>query len=158
MSPAIRPRGLRMASAPNARPGSSHFRGRARRNHRPAGGGAGEDKARLIFIRQAVGSRPQLAVQGAILDGSLTPAFSRRERERRSSVAPQDRRDNFITWLEHLHQICSSAFTTRREAVFLVFGFVSAQAQVIEDMPLRQSLAKNQKSSLRTATSFLSML
>jgi hypothetical protein len=47
---------------------------------------------------------------------------------------------------------------TLREAVFLVFGGVSAQSQVHLDLRLRQSLAKNQKSSLRHATSFLSML
>jgi hypothetical protein len=65
-----------------------------------------------------------------------------------------------------------------REAVFLVFGCVSAQfgfpspanqvprldvrcalsSQVCFNLRLCQSLAKNQKSSFRSATSFLSML
>jgi len=43
-------------------------------------------------------------------------------------------------------------------AVFLLAGFVSAQSQVTVDMLLRQSLASQQKSSLRTATIFLEML
>jgi hypothetical protein len=53
-------------------------------------------------------------------------------------------------------------------AVFLIFGFrlrqgyggqvVSAQSQGFSNLLLRQSLAKNQKSLLRTATSFLSTL
>jgi len=47
---------------------------------------------------------------------------------------------------------------TLREAVFLVFGGVLAQLQAVFGLRLRQSLAKNKKSSLRTATSFLSML
>jgi hypothetical protein len=42
--------------------------------------------------------------------------------------------------------------------VFLTFGFVSAQSQVATNLLLRQSLAKSQKSSFRTATSFLSTL
>jgi len=42
--------------------------------------------------------------------------------------------------------------------VFLPAGFVSAQSQVQVDMLLRQSLASQQKSSLRTATLFLEML
>jgi len=60
--------------------------------------------------------------------------------------------------LEHFHKSCSAALRTLREAVFLVFGGVLAQLQVGADMRLRQSLTKNQKSSLRSATSFLSML
>jgi hypothetical protein len=53
-------------------------------------------------------------------------------------------------------------------AVFLVFGFrlrqgyggqvVSAQSQGLANLLLGRSLAKNQKSSLHLATSFLSML
>jgi hypothetical protein len=62
------------------------------------------------------------------------------------------------TRLEHFHQICSVALKTLREAVFLVFGGVLAQLQAVLGMRLRQSLAKDQKSSLRSATSFLSML
>jgi len=56
----------------------------------------------------------------------------------------------------------------REAAVFLVFGFrlrqgyggqvVSAQLQGFSNLLLRRSLAKNQKSSLLIATSFLSML
>jgi hypothetical protein len=44
------------------------------------------------------------------------------------------------------------------EAVFLGFGFVSAQSQAAAGMLLRQSLAKTQKSSLRPATLFLKTL
>jgi hypothetical protein len=44
------------------------------------------------------------------------------------------------------------------EAVFLGFGFVSAQSQAAVGMLLRQSLAKTQKSSLRLATLFLKTL
>jgi hypothetical protein len=43
-------------------------------------------------------------------------------------------------------------------AVFLIFGVVSAQSQGFSNLLLRRSLAKNQKSSLLIATSFLSML
>ena len=43
-------------------------------------------------------------------------------------------------------------------AVFLNFGLVSAQLQAAAGMLLRQSLAKTQKSSLRTATLFLEAL
>jgi hypothetical protein len=43
-------------------------------------------------------------------------------------------------------------------AVFLGFGFVSAQLQAAKGTRLRQSLAKTQKSSLRTATLFLEAL
>jgi len=45
-----------------------------------------------------------------------------------------------------------------KEAVFLGFGFVSAQSQATAGMLLRQSLAKTQKSSLRPATLFLKTL
>jgi hypothetical protein len=44
------------------------------------------------------------------------------------------------------------------EAVFLGFGFVSAQLQAAAGMLLRQSLAKTQKSPLRPATLFLETL
>jgi hypothetical protein len=40
----------------------------------------------------------------------------------------------------------------------LSFVFVSAQLQGFSNLLLRRSLAKTQKSSLLTATSFLSML
>ena len=43
-------------------------------------------------------------------------------------------------------------------AVFLSFGFVSAQLQATAGMRFRQSLARTQKSSLRTATLFLETL
>src|ERR1700722_9655148 len=60
--------------------------------------------------------------------------------------------------LGHFHKCCSDAAQAPEGAVFLVFGFVSARSQAHLGMLPRQSLAKNQKSSLRTATSFLSML
>jgi len=40
----------------------------------------------------------------------------------------------------------------------LSFGFVSAQLQATAGMRFRQSLARTQKSSLRTATLFLETL
>jgi hypothetical protein len=43
-------------------------------------------------------------------------------------------------------------------AVFLGFGFVSAQLQAAAGMRLRQSLAETQKFSLRTAALFLETL
>jgi len=43
-------------------------------------------------------------------------------------------------------------------AVFLSFGVVSAQLQVVFNLRLSRSLAKIQKSSLLSAASFLSML
>jgi len=46
----------------------------------------------------------------------------------------------------------------KKKAVFLGFGVVSAQSQVIQDMLLRRSLAKTQKSALRTATLFFKPL
>jgi hypothetical protein len=58
--------------------------------------------------------------------------------------------------LEPLKKSCSHAVEIVIGAVFLIFGFVSAQSQVAADTLLRQSLAKNQKSSLSTATLFLS--
>jgi hypothetical protein len=45
-----------------------------------------------------------------------------------------------------------------QEAVFLGFGFVSAQSQAAAGMLLRQNLAKTQKSSLQTATLFIKTL
>jgi len=60
--------------------------------------------------------------------------------------------------LEHFHKCCSGADTGVREAVFLTFDIVSAQSQGYANLLLRQSLVKSQKSSLRSATSFLSML
>ena len=44
------------------------------------------------------------------------------------------------------------------EAVLAIFGIVSAQSQVAADMPLRQSLAQNQKSPPITATVFFRRL
>jgi hypothetical protein len=58
---------------------------------------------------------------------------------------------------EHFQQSCSDELILRT-AVFLVFGFVSTQSQGFSNLLLHQSLAKNQKSSLLIATSFLSML
>jgi hypothetical protein len=49
-------------------------------------------------------------------------------------------------------------YHSRSRAVFLDFGVVSAQLQAAFGMLLRQSLAKIQKSSLRTATLFLKTL
>ncbi len=45
-----------------------------------------------------------------------------------------------------------------KDAVFLGFGFVSAHLQAAAGMLLRQSLAKTQKSPLKTATLFLKTL
>jgi len=45
-----------------------------------------------------------------------------------------------------------------KEAVFLDSGFVSAQSQVTADMFLRQSLARIQKFSSQTATTFFKTL
>jgi hypothetical protein len=52
---------------------------------------------------------------------------------------------NALMSLEHFHKYCSHAGEERREAVFLVFGFVSAQSQATAGMLLRQSLAKKSK-------------
>jgi hypothetical protein len=60
--------------------------------------------------------------------------------------------------LEQFHKCCSAAEKLEREAVFLTFGFVSARSQATLGVLPRQSLAQSQKSSLRRATSFLSML
>jgi hypothetical protein len=60
--------------------------------------------------------------------------------------------------LEHFHKSCSEAELDFMGAVFLDFGFVSDQFQGYSNLRLRQSLAKIQKSSLRLAPSFLSML
>jgi hypothetical protein len=51
----------------------------------------------------------------------------------------------FNPWLEHFHQFCSHAGEARRGAVFLIFGFVSAQSQAAAGMLLGQSLAKKPK-------------
>jgi hypothetical protein len=45
-----------------------------------------------------------------------------------------------------------------KKAVFFGSGFVSAQSQAAAGMLLRQSLARTQKSSLRTTTEFFKML
>jgi hypothetical protein len=60
--------------------------------------------------------------------------------------------------LERFHKCCSGVRLVEGTAVFLIFGFVSAQSQGLANLLLRRSLAKNQKSSLHTATSFLSTL
>jgi len=63
-----------------------------------------------------------------------------------------------IFGLERVKKICSRAdwFVGKwfERAVFLSFGFVSAQLQGYSNLRLRQSLAKTQKSSLRTGYSF----
>jgi hypothetical protein len=62
-------------------------------------------------------------------------------------------------FLERLKKYCSHSVLRNKEAVFLVFGFVSAQLQGFSNLLLRQSLAKNQKSSLRIGYSiFLTAL
>jgi hypothetical protein len=60
--------------------------------------------------------------------------------------------------LEHFHKCCSAAGIGMKRAVFLTFDFVSARSQGYSNLLPRQSLVKSQKSSLRRATSFLSML
>jgi hypothetical protein len=59
---------------------------------------------------------------------------------------------------EHFQKYCSRSGGNEEKAVFLVFGFVSAQLQGFSNLLLRRSLAKNQKSSLRTATVFFQTL
>jgi hypothetical protein len=56
--------------------------------------------------------------------------------------------------LEHFQKNCSHAAGKLERAVFLGFGFVSAQLQGFTNLRLRQSLAKTQKSSLRIGYSF----
>jgi hypothetical protein len=58
-----------------------------------------------------------------------------------------------IARLERLKKYCSHSGKDVEEAVFLIFGFVSAQSQGLSNLFLRQSLAKNQKSSLRNGYS-----
>src|SRR5882724_6578107 len=61
--------------------------------------------------------------------------------------------------LEQLKKYCSHSAKGIERAVFLVFGFVSAQLQGLSNLLLRRSLAKNQKSSLRDGYSiFLTAL
>jgi hypothetical protein len=62
----------------------------------------------------------------------------------------------FNWFLEQFHQSCSDVLKSGT-AVFLVFGFVSASVIPMSGLP-RRCLAKNQKSSLLIATSFLPML
>jgi hypothetical protein len=59
---------------------------------------------------------------------------------------------------ERFNKYCSHSVSRAERAVFLGFGFVSAQSQAAVVMLLRQSLAKTQKSSLRAATLFLKTL
>ena len=51
--------------------------------------------------------------------------------------------------LERFKKYCSHSALKNENAVFLVFGFVLTQLQGFANLRLRQSLAKNQKSSLR---------
>src|SRR5262249_6805777 len=61
--------------------------------------------------------------------------------------------------LERLKKYCSHSAKENERAVFLVFGFVSAQLQGFANLLLRRSLAENQKSSLRIGYSiFLTAL
>src|ERR1700722_9926117 len=63
------------------------------------------------------------------------------------------------TSLERLKKYSSHSVKGIEEAVFLVFGFVSAQLQGFSNLRLCRSLAKNQKSSLRIGHSiFLTAL
>jgi len=59
---------------------------------------------------------------------------------------------------ERFKEFCSRADGGANAAVFLPFGFVSAQLQGFFNLRLRQSLAQSQKSSLRKATEFLEKL
>ena len=52
--------------------------------------------------------------------------------------------------LEHFQKYCSHVGEERREAVFLVFGFVFAQSQAASGMLLRSSLAKKTKNPRST--------
>jgi len=66
---------------------------------------------------------------------------------------------SFAIALERLKKCCSHSALKSGEAVFLIFGFVLAQLQGFANLRLRQSLAKNQKSSLRIGYSiFLTAL
>jgi hypothetical protein len=59
---------------------------------------------------------------------------------------------------ERFKKYCSHSASWTEGAVFLGFGFVLAQSQAVAGVPLRQSLAKTQKCSLRMAAVFLKML
>jgi hypothetical protein len=58
--------------------------------------------------------------------------------------------------LERFQKNCSHAIRKNKKAVFLGFGFVSAQSQGFANLLLRRSLAKTQKSSLLIGYSFSS--
>jgi hypothetical protein len=61
--------------------------------------------------------------------------------------------------LERIKKYCSHSIERLEKAVFLFFGFVSAQSQGYSNLLLRRSLAKNQKFSLRIGYSiFLTAL
>ena len=61
--------------------------------------------------------------------------------------------------LERIKKYCSHSDFESEDAVFLVFGVVSAQSQGFANLLLRQSLAKTQKSSRRIGYSiFLTAL
>src|SRR5437868_10091466 len=64
-----------------------------------------------------------------------------------------------FTALERIKKYCSHSDFESEDAVFLVFGVVSAQSQGFANLLLRQSLAKTQKSSRRIGYSiFLTAL
>ena len=56
--------------------------------------------------------------------------------------------------LERFKKYCSHSADENNEAVFLIFGGVSAQSQVFTNLLFRRSLAKNQKPLLRIGYSF----
>ncbi len=61
-------------------------------------------------------------------------------------------KENENVRLEHFHKLCSVRPGPYGVAVLLVFGCVLARSQGAMAMLPRQSLAKNQKPSLRIAT------
>jgi hypothetical protein len=66
---------------------------------------------------------------------------------------------NGCVFLERLKKYCSHSVKGMEKAVFLAFGFVSAQLQGVSNLLLRRSLAKSQKSPLRNGYSiFLTAL
>jgi hypothetical protein len=68
----------------------------------------------------------------------------------------RERRAPIGLGLEHFQKNCSHAVGENGKAVFLGFGFVSAQSQGLANLLLRRSLAKTQKSPLRIGYSFSS--